>query len=98
MTLNLPSESEIHGCVRAVAFHNDAIRREEDFDDDEPPTSPTKRYPAAKRYVLVVEDDPDIRDVVMQSLFDCGYIVKTASNGDEALNLLDREYLDPQRG
>ena len=45
-------------------------------------TSPT-------RPILVVEDEPDIRDAVSDLLELEGYAVQTASNGQEALELLD---------
>ena len=40
--------------------------------------------------VLVVDDDPDIRDFVQFGLEDEGYRVLTASHGQAALNLLRR--------
>jgi CheY-like chemotaxis protein len=45
-------------------------------------TSPT-------RPILVVEDEPDIRDAVSDLLELEGYAVQTASNGQEALELLE---------
>jgi CheY-like chemotaxis protein len=39
--------------------------------------------------VLVVEDDPDIRDTIAQILQEEGYQVRAASNGQEALKLLE---------
>jgi CheY-like chemotaxis protein len=45
-------------------------------------TSPT-------RPILVVEDEPDIREAVSDLLQLEGYAVQTASNGQEALELLD---------
>lgn len=39
------------------------------------------------RQVLVVDDD-DVRSIVSQSLLTAGYVVKTASDGDEALAIL----------
>jgi two-component system chemotaxis response regulator CheY len=41
--------------------------------------------------VLVVEDDPWIRDAIEWALEVDGYTVATAENGQAALNLLDRE-------
>lgn len=35
--------------------------------------------------VLVVEDDPDIRDVLMEALDQAGFTVRSAANGAEAL-------------
>jgi len=42
------------------------------------------------RVVLVVEDDPDIREVLEEMLDAGGHQVLTASNGREALEVLDR--------
>jgi CheY-like chemotaxis protein len=44
--------------------------------------------------VLVVEDDPDIRDFVADALSIDGYAVLTAGNGLEALRLLDEQRPD----
>ena len=44
--------------------------------------------PAAKR-ILVVDDDPDIRQVVLDCLKSCGYAVDFAADGQTALTLLD---------
>jgi CheY-like chemotaxis protein len=46
--------------------------------------------PAASKVVLVVEDDPDIREVLEEMLDAGGHKVLTASNGREALAVLDR--------
>jgi CheY-like chemotaxis protein len=40
------------------------------------------------RQVLVVDDDPDIHAIVGHSLANAGYVVKTASDGHEALAIL----------
>jgi len=40
--------------------------------------------------VVVVEDDPDIREVLQEMLDSGGHRVLTASNGREALDVLDR--------
>jgi CheY-like chemotaxis protein len=42
------------------------------------------------KVVLVVEDDPDIREVLEEMLDAGGHRVLTASNGREALAVLDR--------
>jgi CheY-like chemotaxis protein len=42
----------------------------------------------ADKYVLIVEDDKDIRDSLAQLLEDYGYEARVASNGREALDLL----------
>ena len=41
------------------------------------------------RHVLVVEDDPVIRQVLPESLEGEGYLVREAQNGRQALDLLD---------
>jgi two-component system NtrC family sensor kinase len=48
----------------------------------EPPRSP------GQETILVVEDDPDVRDVVALRLRDLGYHVLTAEDGREALTVL----------
>jgi DNA-binding response OmpR family regulator len=45
----------------------------------------------ASKAVLVVEDDPDIREVLEEMLDAAGHRVLTASNGREALAVLDKE-------
>lgn len=98
------SGREILSFIREVEAHNGAIAGAKvaaanstiphiTFEDDEEPTTPPGKSRQPKRYVLIVEDDADIRDVVKQCLVDCGYTVKTAVNGQEALDLLDREYM-----
>lgn len=46
--------------------------------------------PVSGRRVLVVDDDPDIRDLLVSVLSDDGYDAAAASNGREALDVLDR--------
>jgi two-component system response regulator AtoC len=41
--------------------------------------------------ILVVDDDPDIRDILKDSLNSLGSRVSTASNGQECLEMLDKE-------
>jgi CheY-like chemotaxis protein len=45
--------------------------------------------------VLVVDDDPDIRDTVAEVLIDEGYPVEVASNGREALHVLSAAEAKP---
>ena len=45
----------------------------------------------AERMVLVVDDDPDILQTLALCLSSEGYRVTTASNGQEALDMLTRE-------
>jgi DNA-binding NtrC family response regulator len=44
--------------------------------------------------ILVVDDDPDIRDILRDSLSSLGSRALTASNGEECLKLLDKEAPD----
>jgi CheY-like chemotaxis protein len=44
--------------------------------------------PAALLWVLVVDDDPDVRELWANALTDGGYQVLTASNGRDALALM----------
>lgn len=41
-----------------------------------------------KHAVLVIDDDPDIRDVIAQTLVDEGYDIVTCADGQAALDLL----------
>jgi CheY-like chemotaxis protein len=41
-----------------------------------------------RRDILVVDDDPDIRDTVREILEGEGYAVRSAENGEEALEML----------
>ncbi len=43
---------------------------------------------SAEKTILVVDDDPDIRDYASQVLEDCGYSVLTAADGAAALSML----------
>jgi CheY-like chemotaxis protein len=45
--------------------------------------------------VLVVDDDPDIRDTIAEVLSDEGYPVELACNGREALDLLGTDRAEP---
>jgi CheY-like chemotaxis protein len=42
----------------------------------------------SKKQILVVEDDPDLRDALGEALSDEGYSVAGAGHGAEALDLL----------
>lgn len=46
--------------------------------------------PVSGPRVLVVDDDPDIRDLLVAVLKDDGYEAESARNGREALDLLER--------
>lgn len=45
-------------------------------------------------HILVVEDDADMRELFCTVLNDSGYQTFPAANGEEALDLIDREYID----
>ncbi len=49
----------------------------------------------SKATILLVEDDPDVRDAVADILEEHGYRVVTANNGEEALKHLQQEKLRP---
>lgn len=44
--------------------------------------------------ILVIEDDPAIRQVITYALSDEGYVVKEAANGRAALALVERQHPD----
>ena len=50
--------------------------------------------PVEERRILVVDDDPDIREVLISALTDEGYQVDAALDGAEALDVLDRRRPD----
>ena len=45
--------------------------------------------PVGARRVLVVDDDPDIRELLVAALADDGFVSESARNGREALDVLD---------
>ena len=47
----------------------------------------------AKR-ILCVDDDPDMRDIIRETLQSEGYEVAEAQNGEEAIRCLDEEKFD----
>ena len=46
--------------------------------------------PVSARRVLVVDDDPDIRELLVSVLTDDGYEAESARNGRDALEVLER--------
>jgi len=44
--------------------------------------------------ILVVDDDPDIRQVLLDRMSSFGYVVETTNNGREALDALRRSGFD----
>lgn len=43
------------------------------------------------KYVLVVDDEPDVRAYLRSALEDAGFLVRTACDGQEALELIRRD-------
>ena len=59
------------------------------------PDEPTSHnVPLAPVSVLVIDDDPDVRDFIVASLEELGYRVHEASDGPEGLAALERERPD----
>jgi PAS domain S-box-containing protein len=48
--------------------------------------------PPGDATILVVEDDPDVREMIVGILSDLGYRTLVAANGPEALAILDRDH------
>ena len=42
--------------------------------------------------ILVVDDEPDLREILQCNLESAGYRVETAASGEEAISLLTPEY------
>lgn len=65
-----------------------------DDDNERANTLRAERNPKldAESYILVVEDDPDIRGTVVETLEAEGYYVREAADGKSALAVLDLEY------
>ncbi len=53
-----------------------------------------RRFAAAGRRLLVVDDDPVVVDIVRQELESEGWTVRSAANGEEALDQVERERPD----
>jgi CheY-like chemotaxis protein len=72
------------------------MRREEDA---RAPREPLKLHEAeraslAGKRLLVVDDEPDARELVKKVLEDCSAVVSVAASSDEALGYLRRERFD----
>ena len=50
-----------------------------------PEPTPNTSESALGNAILLVEDEPEIRDFLLQMLESQGYVVQTAANGDEAM-------------
>jgi len=81
--------SELHAAISSIGDENDAIMVSRSKSDG-------PRTAVGNAYVLVVEDEGDVRDVVAEVLEEAGYEVLTASDGVEGFRILDAEYLQAQ--
>jgi two-component system, cell cycle sensor histidine kinase and response regulator CckA len=54
-----------------------------------------RSLPRGRASVLLVEDEPGLRDVARQVLVKCGYTVETASSGEDALERCRGRRLEP---
>lgn len=66
-----------------------------------PPSSAVEPYSTAQQprqnsKIVIVEDDPDILDLLEQLLKDAGHIVRTASNAAAALKLIEGGAIRPE--
>ena len=61
------------------------------------PATPRRELPTGTEHVLVVDDEPQIRDICSRLLRRLGYVVTTANEGAEALAALDRPAEPPIR-
>jgi len=55
-----------------------------------PTTAPNAEVPGGNETILIVEDEPVLRDMAHVILHDCGYRILEASSGREALMVWDR--------
>ena len=55
----------------------------------EPPAATIESRPGADETILVVEDDPVVRDLVVEMLQELGYGVLDAADGSEGLRILE---------
>jgi CheY-like chemotaxis protein len=53
------------------------------------------RTATSGRRILIVEDDSDLREALSEILHDEGYVVAGAAHGEEALDLLRRDFHRP---
>ncbi len=75
--------SEIgHGTTVELLFPAAPADAQPAFEQSQPPEVPP---PAAPRRILVIEDDPDVRRVIVECLGLIGYSVTEAPNGTEGL-------------
>jgi signal transduction histidine kinase len=63
---------------------------------ERPTNEPTTTLPKGEESILLVEDEPAVRQIVTELLEQQGYTVFSAVNGEDALRLIDNEDL-PQK-
>ena len=64
------------------------------IESDTPAPASTVATATAGQRVLIIDDEPDIAGLLQTILADAGYQIKTASDGNEALQILSRETFD----
>ena len=52
---------------------------------------PVPDYPMAKKKIMLIDDDPNVRHVVGDFLADKGYLICEAADGLEGLDLIPKE-------
>ena len=67
------------------------LPRSEASAEEAPAIVPVAARLTGDETILVVEDEPAVRDLAKQVLAKAGYTVMTAANGDEALQLCERQ-------
>jgi DNA-binding response OmpR family regulator len=50
--------------------------------------------PEKKKKILVVDDEPELRELLKEYLSERGFSIKTAADGKDALNVLDKNRVD----
>lgn len=51
----------------------------------------TSEVPASHQHILVVDDEPDILELIRHNLLRSGFVVSTAESGEEALSKIGRQ-------
>jgi signal transduction histidine kinase len=78
--------STVAGGTTVTVYLPKAVR---EASQPEPASPPTK--PKGSETVLVVEDDPDVLDIAVETLSDLGYRILVAYDGVEAMAILERD-------
>ena|SRR6266487_4310137 len=87
------------GLRRFHSRHSHCLLQEENRFQAESDRSARNVRPAMETYslskkILVVDDDPDIREILRDRLNFFGYVVETAMDGREAIDVLRRSRFD----